>query len=161
MSIARGSLGEGVIEFESPATRIIKQFSGKDEEQFRIPVDLPDITFLRALSIQGRLRYFNGSGIAPISITPNVGETLFIYRTILSPNDANASTFTFVNDGNNRFTIVTGSATTGTDPSVIDIMDSIVGDGTKVLTLTPNRDNSLCSLLGWVENTSRIRDVAI
>ena len=43
----------------------------------------------------------------------------------------------------------------------IDIFDSLVGDGTKELVIQfTGTANGTISSFGWVENTSRIRDVA-
>ena len=149
------------VDFDTPANRIIEQFAGKKESEFRIPADLPDIAFLRRLSIQGRLRYFQGSGTATITITPNTGETLFVYRVIISAADASATTFTGINDGNTRFTVQTGTTTTGLAPFTIDFIDSLVGNSVKTFTITANRVTALASVFAWIENTSRIRDTAI
>ena len=148
------------IEFESPAARVIEQFSGKKESEFRIPVDLPDISFLRALSIQGRLRYFISSGGA-VTITPNEGETLFVYKIVVSGSDAAAdATVTVTNDGQIReFSRIKSAA------SLISIlgltMDSLVGNSIKTFTVTATQGEVAISVFGWVENTSRIRDVTI
>ncbi len=151
------------IEFESPASRVIKQFSGKDEEQFKIPVDLPDITFLRALSIQGRLRYFQGSSVGagtPITITPVVGETIFIYKIILSTKSgAGVTTFTLVNDTTTRG--IFSPSATGTGIIEINLVDSLVGNSSKTITIANNANSVDVTILGWSENTSRIRDVTI
>ena len=150
------------VEFESPAARVIEQFSGKKESEFRIPADLPDLTFLRRLSIQGRLRYFQGdNGTAPfITITPNVGETIFIYKVICSNNAAAGNLFTMTNDGNLRFNVRLASTTTGGSTQEITLMDSLVGNGTKTM-LFDGSGNGDISVFGWSENTSRIRDVTI
>ena len=143
------------VEFESPATRVIEQFSGKDEEAFRIPTDLPDITFLRALSVQGRLRYFTDD----TTITPVTGETFFLYRTHAKGTDANnVGSITVRNDGNTRMSIQLGFSGTGSGVE-LNIIDSLVGNGIKQLVI--NVTNASCSIYGWVENTSRIRDVTI
>ena len=43
------------------------------------------------------------------------------------------------------------------------MMDSLVGDGIKQYTVTSSKSGAsvVISLFAWVENTSRIRDVAI
>ena len=156
------------VEFESPATRVIEQFSGKDNEQFRIPVTLPDITFLRALSVQGRLRYLIGevttTDADAITITPAVGETFFIYRIVLSQTTSGV-TFSLFNNENERFRIGLGvSGVVSANTEIIDMMDSLVGNSVKVIRVFANiTTNSVArvSLFGWVENTSRIRDVTI
>ena len=150
------------IEFESPASRVIKQFSGKKESEFRIPADLPDITFLRRLSIQGRLRFFQGTEATNpyITITPNIGETLFIYRVIFSNRAAATNTLTVVNDNQTRISLAIQSATSGASTVIIDILDSLVGNGISTITLDGSGNGS-ATILAWVENTSRIRDVTI
>ena len=150
------------VEFETPAARVIEQFSGKDSEQFRIPVDLPDLSFLRALSVQGRLRYFQGDNTTDpfITITPATGETFFIYKLVLSNNSASANPFTFVNDGNTRLIARIATIAAGGSSQEITFMDSLVGDGIKTMTINGGFDGD-ASIFGWVENTSRIRDVTI
>ena len=151
------------IEFESPATRVIEAFSGKDKEQFRIPADLPDITFLRALSVQGRLRYVRGSvtaGSTTVVFTPTQGETIFVFRYRVQHTLGGSSIFTFINDGITR-DIISSVAT----PTVIavDLFDSLVGDGSKTIgiSIAATTGAGSVSLFGWSENTSRIRDVTI
>ena len=143
------------VEFDTPAARVIEQFSKKDE--FRIPVDLPDIAFLRALSVQGRLRYFVGT----TTITPITGETFFLYQVIASPTSgADAGTLSIVNDGRTRASIdLSFAGTSGAGSQIIPIIDSLVGTGNKNLVITFT--NATGSIFGWVENTSRIRDVTI
>ncbi len=149
------------VEFESPATRIIKQFSGKDEEQFKIPTNLPDITFLRALSIQGRLRYVLSDleASAAALFTPVEGETFFMYRISLFHTGSGTGTFLVVNDGNTRFADTRGVG----NSTEYNIVDSLVGNGSKTIgvTSTSTANANRITMLGWVENTSRIRDVAI
>ena len=152
------------IEFESPAARIIKQFD-KGESEFRIPADLPDITFLRALSVQGRLRYFVGNGTGTgtlITITPATGETLFIYKFVFSGGIVNQIEIQLINDGALRLETQIG-ATTASQTGTIEFMDSLVGDGLKTITveITSGTGEAFVTLLGWVENTARIRDVTI
>jgi len=149
------------VEFDSPANRIISEFAPKNK--FRVDTSLPDLAFLRQLSIQGRLRYFQGStvgaGVA-VTITPNVGETLFIYRILGSASTgAGVTGLTVANDGETRAVIVViASATTSI---VLDMFDSLVGDGIKSFTVeNTSATNAQVSVLAWVENTSRIRDVA-
>ncbi len=145
------------IEFDTPANRIISQFTPKNK--FRIDTSLPDLSFLRQLSVQGRLRYFVGGNN---TITPNEGETLFIYKVIISnPSNAAVMTFTLLNDGQTRLTVTlapvfTANAGTSTSAMDIPIFDSLVGDGIKAITTTGGGN---VTILGWVENTSRIRDI--
>ncbi len=145
------------IEFDTPANRIIAQMQPKS--QFGIDTSLPDLSFLRQLSVQGRLRYFVGGNN---TITPNEGETLFIYKvTISNPSNAAAITFTLLNDGQTRLTVTlspvfTANAGTSTSAMDIPIFDSLVGDGIKAITTTGSGN---VTILGWIENTSRIRDI--
>ena len=145
------------VDFETPAARVIASFKGKDSEQFRIPVDLPDITFLRALSIQGRLRYFQQTvtNAAPLNIIPTNGETLFVFRVITSLSSA--GTLQILNDGQTRYSTATSSSI----PVIINLMDSLVGNGVKVFSVIVSGGSQVVSLFAWVENTSRIRDVTI
>ena len=143
------------VEFDTPANRIIQQLQPKNA--FRLDTSLPDIAFLRQLSVQGRLRYFRGSGVSAISITPAVGETLFIYQiTLNNQNTTLSTTFTITNDGIVR----EAQLLTTTTAIQLNFFDSLVGDGTKAFTAVANRAEGSISLLGWVENTARIRDVA-
>ena len=143
------------IEFDSPANRIISQFAPKDK--FRIDTSLPDLAFLRQLSVQGRLRYFTGtSATTPaITITPNIGETIFIYRIFFANTSASANSFTYINDGNTRIV-----QTLGTVNFEFTILDSLAGDGVKTMTFDGSQTESI-TVLGWSENTSRIRDASI
>ena len=123
------------IEFESPAARIIKQFD-KGTDEFRIPTDLPDLTFLRALSIQGRLRYnqvsFSGGAGGSITIIPAVGETYFLYR-VSATVSSGQSQLTVTNDGNLRSSNLMNITI---QPSqIVNIIDSIVGNGIKSLVI--------------------------
>ncbi len=143
------------VEFDTPANRIIQQLQPKNA--FRLDTSLPDIAFLRQLSVQGRLRYFRGSGVSAISITPAVGETLFIYQiTLNNQNTTLSTTFTIQNNGITR----EAQLLTTTTAIQLNFFDSLVGDGTKAFTAVANRAEGSISLLGWVENTARIRDVA-
>ena len=142
------------VEFDTPANRIIQQLQPKNK--FGIDTSLPDVAFLRQLSVQGRLRYFRGSGVSAISITPTVGETLFIYQiTLNNQNTTLSTTFTITNDGIVR----EAQLLTTTTAIQLNFFDSLVGDGTKAFTAVANRAEGSISLLGWVENTARIRDV--
>ena len=141
------------VEFDTPANRIIAQQQPKN--QFRIDTSLPDIAFLRHLSVQGRLRYFQATvtNAAPLTITPNNGETMFVYRVISSL--VSGGNISFLNDGQTRYT--SGSAVA--IPVIIDLMDSLVGDSIKAFTVTASAGSQLVSVFAWIENTSRIRDV--
>ena len=73
----------------------------------------------------------------------------------ISNTGANTRTVTLSNDGMIRATmIVTGG--TGIERN---IFDSLVGDGIKTITITQSGITIAKTALGWVENTSRIRDV--
>ena len=152
------------IQFDTPANRVIAQQQPKN--QFRIDTSLPDLPFLRQLSIQGRLRYFNGEVIDDtanaITITPTEGETLFIYQLIVT-NSTNNIVATLFNNDQTRLVIRSGtSGTNVSDASIIPIVDSLVGNGLKTIRVeiaTATNGIGNVSLLGWVENTSRIRDV--
>ena len=145
----------GFIEFETPAARVIKQFSDTGKEPFRIPVDLPDLAILRQLSIQGRLR-FNIATNSTLTLTPTIGETQFIYKVYLNATSA-FSNFTITNDGMNRVKIRLAAATS----LVVDFFDSLVGNSIKTFTVTASGAGTEITALSWIENTSRIRDVAI
>ena len=86
------------VEFNTPAERVIESFKPKNE--FRLNTSLPDFAFLRALSVQGRLRYFQDTiSTAAITITPSTGETFFFYKLIaLNVNVNDPSTLSIVND---------------------------------------------------------------
>ena len=149
------------VEFDTPAARVIEQFSGKDDEQFRIPVNLPDITFLRALSVQGRLRFSTSSSTDTSNIfTPAEGETIFIYRLRVQHLGAGEGTFSFINAGQTRDIAEIDSTF---QPLEINILDSLVGNASNTIGLTISNSGgaSRTSILGWSENTSRIRDVTI
>ena len=147
------------VEFDTPANRIIQQFEPKNK--FRIDTSLPELAFLRQLSIQGRLRYERGSGQTPITITPNVGDTIFIYRIELTNAEAsNTCVFTITNDGITRVAFTLAALGVIGQPYTLDLLDSLVGDGTKQFKITTNRDGAQVAIQFWLENTSRIRDVA-
>ena len=140
------------VEFDTPANRIIQQLQPKN--QFRIDTSLPDLAFLRQLSVQGRLRYFN-SASADLTITPTEGETLFIYRITLNNQASTVRGFTILNDGNSRAVVSVGI----NDSKQIDFFDSLVGDSIKTILINGSASGTNISVLGWVENTARIRDV--
>ena len=149
------------VEFETPAARVIEQFSGKKESEFRIPADLPDIAFLRRLSIQGRMRYFQGADTSAgdiITVTPTQGETFFILHATMSSTNATARA-QVINDGNVRADVLfLGNSNYNFQIGI----DSLVGNGVKTITLTSLTAGTYRgNLVGWVENTSRIRDVTI
>ena len=152
------------VEFDTPANRIIQQLQPKN--QFRIDTSLPDIPFLRQLSIQGRLRTFSGanvtadsSGINIFQFIPASGETIFIYSLQVAMSSVNLVNIV-VNWGIDRRILLTTSSTAS--PLSVPYFDSFVGDGTKVLEVTWLSSvvgNKSASMLGWTENTSRVRDV--
>ena len=98
-----------------------------NESDFRIPSDLPDITFLRRLSIQGRLRYNQGTGTTPISIVPTIGQTQFFYSLLFDSSAIGNNTFTVRNDGMTRILNIID-----TNIQQISFFDSLVGDGKRV-----------------------------
>ena len=131
----------------------------QSREQFSIPADSPDIAFLRKLSIAGRLRYPQGLGLTPITITPPEGETFFLRGAVYTGGGgAGSHTFQLLNDGNLRervLVLATDSFRSGIE------MDSLVGNGARSITATTDNASARVSVFGWVENTSRIRDVTI
>ena len=144
------------VEFDTPANRIIQQFEPKNK--FRIDTSLPDLAFLRQLSVQGRLKYARGSGTATITLTPNVGETIFIYQVRFHHAGSGSSIGTITNAGNIRDVSQTmDSSTTALE---FNIFDSLVGDNIKTFTLTSTDAGGVGSIKFWSENTARIRDVA-
>ena len=148
----------GEIEFESPANRIISQFAPKNKFGIQL---LPDLTFLRQLSIQGRLRYSTSSGTDTSNVfTPAVGETIFIYLYRVQHQGASNGTFSFINMGNTRDVSI---LTSTLQPLQINIFDSLVGNGTDTIGLDISNagGTSITSIFGWSENTSRIRDPVI
>ncbi len=147
------------VEFDTPANRIIEQFGTK--QQFGLKL-LPDITWLRQLATQGRMRYFFGTKLQPagniITITPNNGETFFLLHAQAASLAASIAQVDLINDNQKRAELTCSSGGGGT---VFQIgLDSLVGDGIKTITMnsTTNVDAS-ANIVGWVENTSRIRDV--
>ncbi len=153
------------IEFDTPANRIIKQFS--PEDRFGINTSLPDISFLRQLSIQGRLITKHGftSGTEQmITIKPATGTTLFVYNLTLYADSASAITTFQVTWGiPSNPEVRLRVSLRDTFPSYDSpYFDSFVGDGTRLFIVEPAASvtgNKSTTLLGWTENTSRIRDV--
>ena len=153
------------IEFETPAARIVKQFSEDGTEQFKIPANLPDITFLRALSVQGRLIFVQGSITSAVAgtiaeIIPVNGSTLFVYRVVISNTSGTLPIIEIQNDSNVRENIIVPANTINNSRFV----DSLVGNSSKsfrVEKLTATGATQFASIFGWIENTSRIRDVTI
>ena len=131
--------------------------------RFRIDTSLPDISFFRQLSIQGRLRYFQVTDLNanPISIVPPSGETFFFYRALFTNIVGVKSTIAITNNGNPRFSQKMFEGAAGMSPWVVEFIDSLVGNGSKSFdfTATDATSNIELSAFGWVENTSRIRDV--
>ena len=151
------------IQFDSPASRVIKQFSGKDEEQFRIPVNLPDMSFLRALSVQGRLWYEQASTTATnanlLTRTVSNGTTDFYFSAIINVEGTGSYDITITTNDLVRFS---GSFVIGSFQ--LNLFDSLVGDGIKTINVAVVETGAATlkvSLFGWSENTSRIRDVTI
>ena len=152
------------VEFETPAARVIEQFSGKDKESFRINTSLPDLTFLRQLAVQGRLRYNQGNiTTADIVITPPTGTTTFLYKAyFFNSHSTNSAIVTVTNNGNTRWEMALPSIATASSVFIpCDFIDSLVGDGIKNFTFSADAGVVRCSVFTWTENTSRIRDVAI
>ncbi len=153
------------VEFDTPANRIISEFAPKS--RFVLDTTLPDLTFLRQLSVQGRLRYdfIDLSATGSITITPPTGETYFLYRILLNVAMAGRWGLTVVNDGITRsIQRINNPAADESTQFEYDIFDSLVGNGTKSLVITANEvagtAATTLTIFGWVENTSRIRDVA-
>ena len=149
------------VEFDTPANRIITQLAPKN--QFRIDTSLPDLPFLRQMSIQGRLRFFQATDLNanPITIIPAPGETFFFYRADFYNGGATNSIIAITNDGQTRYSMNSSTTVSGVQQWIVEFVDSLVGDGVKSFTLTAGNASSSvdCSMFGWVENTSRIRDV--
>ena len=153
------------VEFDTPANRIIQQLQPKNK--FRIDTSLPDISFLRQLSVQGRMRYFQGNCLidpdATIGFTPNIGETFFFIKAKCTNADANnVRLATIINDNQTREIFRIDPVATGGNFQFSNMgIDSLVGDGIKRFKITSNVDDIInTNFYGWVENTSRIRDVA-
>ena len=146
------------VEFDTPANRIIQQLQPKN--QFRIDTSLPDIAFLRQLSVQGRLFFQQAqlTGTTQTDITPTNGSTFFFYRLVfVQRSGISNSDIQIVNDGQVR---LSQRSTAGTHAQVeISFVDSLVGDGIKTFSITHTNSGAInVSIFGWTENTSRIRD---
>ena len=108
--------------------------SKENKKNFGIQL-LPDIAFLRQLSVQGRLRYntastANLSAFDLITITPPIGETLFVYKVQASfPANVVRADFFITNDGNTR-ELFSLNVSSGIYKSALQ-MDSLVGNGIK------------------------------
>ncbi len=156
------------VEFDSPANRIIQQFEPKNK--FRIDTNLPDIAFLRQLSIQGRLFFAQANTSATdttlITRTPVTGSTEFYFKLILNVSSVGRYRFDITNSGNTRIdTDVAATSAEATQTEHISFFDSLVGDGMKTFNISATElsgtGSTRVSLFGWSENTSRIRDAAI
>ena len=154
----------GNIEFDTPANRIIAQQQPK--ERFRIDTSLPDIAFLRQLSVQGRLQFFQSPTITnttPLQIIPANGSTFFYYRGIFTTgSQSTINIITIINDGMTREQFLMPQVTTDLASYVYtsEFVDALVGDGIKVFEVTASASSNVRgSIFGWTENTSRIRDV--
>ena len=149
------------VEFDTPANRVISQFQPKNK--FRIDTSLPDLTFLRQLSVQGRLRYFQQDlSSADLVITPPTGETFFLFRIIaVNVHATILGNLKLTNTGNTRLDAVLPAqiAAVQNNGFTFEILDSLVGDGTINMTFAQTQGTVRISVFGWVENTSRIRDV--
>ena len=146
------------IQFDTPANRIIAQQQPKN--QFRIDTSLPDLSFLRQLSVQGRLVFLQGelTDTAESSITPANGSTFFFFKGYFLNRSTNQSDLEIINDSQVRWK----SRLLGTNNNIeeISFMDSLVGDGIKTFTVSHTNTGVMqFSIYGWNENTSRIRDV--
>ena len=151
------------IEFDTPANRIIAQQQPKN--QFRIDTTLSDLAFLRQCSVSGRLVFVQGSqgsGAGTVAeIIPAEGATLFVYRVVISNTSTTLPTILIQNDGNTRQQVIIPAAVATHDSRFID---SLVGNGTKSFRVEKTNigtGTQLASIFGWIENTSRIRDVTI
>ena len=148
-----------------PVEQFLKSL-GNNDNQFGINTLLPEITFLRQLSIQGRLFARQGNRLVAsagniITLTPNEGETFFIYD--LNLQSSGQSTFTVTNKGIVTLSILTAGITgQGIGQYQAKFFDSIAGDGTSTWTLDVNAIAGVRvgAILVWRENTSRIRDVS-
>ena len=153
------------VEFDTPANRIIAQQQPKNK--FTINTNLPDLSFLRQLSVQGRLVFFQSNVITnttPLQIIPKNGETFFYYRGVFTTGSTTTlATCSILNDGQQREQFLippTADGIQSTFPYVSQFVDSLVGDGLKIFEVTNSvSTNVKGSLFGWIENTSRIRDV--
>ena len=149
-----------------PVEQFLKSL-GSNNNQFGINTSLPDIAFLRQLSVQGRLVFNQGIIISDdginAQIIPANGTTFFYLSASLSHNAGSALRFQIINDGQTREDFLIGALTSSLgylQPSLK--MDSLVGDGTKsfqIFRSSTTTGTSFVSLMGWLENTSHIRDV--
>ena len=151
------------VEFDTPANRIISQFAPKNK--FRIDTTLPDLAFLRQLSIQGRLFQEQGSHASAstsdlITLTPAAGETLFIYDMFLT--STGDTTFTVLNKDISK-TFRPNGVAGSVGVYNAQFFDSIVGDGTSTFKISVDATAGVrvATILAWRENTSRIREPAI
>ena len=155
------------VEFDTPANRVILQF--KPQDDFKVNPTLPDLGFLRQLSIQGRLRTFSGStgdsqGTETIllNVIPDNGQTLFIYSCRIS-NTGSGIAFNVKWGDEVRLTVsLTGVNGLATAIYTQPYFDSFAGNGIKAFKIgytTNVAGSKATTVLGWVENTSRIRDV--
>ena len=146
-----------------PVEQFLKSLGGNDN-QFGVNTTLPNLALLRQLSIQGRLRFFTGTGLAgndAISITPPEGETLFIYggNCAFIAGASGVVDGTIINNGQSRQTVRAFFEGTSTTPFII--FDSLVGNGIKTFRVAIATSTGRANLVGWVENTSRIRDATL
>ena len=149
----------------NPVDQFLKSLSGNDNK-FGIQL-LPDITFLRQLAIQGRLVYeqatTNDQGaFTLLSFVPANGSTFF-YLGCTTGNQSNAAVPHALDNDGMRRELITTPANSSFTFAMQGGGDALVGDGIKAytverLTEAGSRTTS-ASLFGWVENTSRIRDV--
>ena len=163
MSTDRKTLAtlNGQVEFDTPANRIIA--AQQPKERFRIDTSLPDIAFLRQLSIQGRLRFFTGTKASTgdiITVTPNNGETFFVYKIFLNHVSSGLATFLITNGTNTRASITVVAGDGGLE---FNMFDSLVGNSIETINIhaTVTAGTAQANILGWSENTSRIRDPTI
>ena len=107
------------------------------------------------------MRYFSGDDDTDISIIPPNGQTLFIGGGSWQGVGSGASrSITVTNDGNIRETILI--VTTFSNSGIFQFgIDSLVGNNTKEYKVSGSGNILSFNLWGWVENTSRIRDVTI
>ena len=151
------------VEFDTPANRIIQQLEPKNK--FRVDTSLPDLTFLRQLSVQGRLTFdtIDTNETATLSLTPSTGETQFIYQVIFNLNLVGNWTVQLLNNNIERAKFRVNSAVASSSSFTFNVLDSLVGDSIKsidiILTESSGTSSMTATVLGWKENTSRIRDV--
>ena len=153
------------VEFDTPANRIISQFAPKNK--FSINTSLPDIAFMRQLAVQGRLVFAQGEATTAAtnaSIIPPNGTTFFwLSGSVSNISSASQIRFTVENDGMVREDLIISSVVVslGYTPLALK-MDALVGDGVKAFTIerqTSTTGTTSATIMGWFENTSRIRDV--